>query len=88
MNKYIIVNLNLFALESPITIMDSNGGAVICGAYALEDIPEAIVALSREHGISDVKVICNPNFAEMVSTSIMNIEAAQYNENKIKVEVI
>ena len=87
MDKYIIVNLNMFTFGHQVFIMSSNAMNHY-GSYETEDLPSALIAAAYENGIETIKVSGNKQYAEMIVNEIEVLEKMNYNQRKIKVEVI
>ena len=89
MDNYIVVNMNMFALKSPVFITDSTGATEVIGAYALTELPKVIVELAHDKNIFKVKLNAGANkFAQLVEYEIGSIENTKYSERKIEIEVI
>ena len=74
MDNYIVVNMNMFALKSPVFITDSTGATEVVGAYALTELPKVIVELAHDKNIFNVKLNAGANkFAQLVEYEIGSI---------------
>ena len=87
MDKYIIVNLNMFAKESKVFVADKKNLNLI-ETYSIEELPDVITALAHKNDIYTVKIAGNSKFAQLIEYGIETNEMTKYNERKIKVEVI
>ena len=56
MDKYIIINLNMFARENQVFIVAPNEDMVQVGAYTIEDLPKIVTDLAHS---SDIYNSCN-----------------------------
>ena len=88
MDKYIIVNMNMFARENQVFIVSTNEDMVQVGAYTIEEMPNVISQLAHDQGIYNVKIAGGAKFAPLIEFGIETTEMTKYNERKIKVEVI
>lgn len=102
MDKYIIVNINMFARENQVFIVSTNkdimqvGAYTIeqlkdimqVGAYTIEQLPEIISSLAYERDIYNVKIFGGTKYGQLLEQGIEKTENLRYNERKIKIEVI
>lgn len=88
MDKYIIINLNMFAVGNQVFIVAPDEEMKLIGAYTIEQLPEAITQLAHENKIYSVKIAGGSKYAQLVEYGIETSEMIKYNERKIKVEVI
>jgi hypothetical protein len=88
MDKYIIVNLNMFARENQVFIVAPNEDMVQVGAYTIEDLPKIVTDLAHSSDIYNVKIAGGTKYAQLVEFGIETTEMTKYNERKIKVEVM
>ena len=88
MDKYIIINMNMFAKENPVFIVSTNEDIYQVGSYSIEQLPEIIVSLAHDSGIYNVKIAGNTKYNQLIEFGIGSSEMLNYNERKIKVEVI
>ena len=89
MDKYILINLNMFAVNNQVLVINgSNADTSEIGAYSIEQLPDVIAELAHETGIYKIKIAGNSKFAELVNYGITTKEMFKYNENKIEIEVI
>ena len=88
MDKYIIINLNMFAYNNQVSMIDTNGEVKVIGEYAVEQLPDIISNLAHESEIYKVKIIGGSKYAQLVEFGINTSEMLKYNERKIEIEVI
>lgn len=88
MDKYIIVNINMFARENQVFIVSTNKDIMQVGAYTIEQLPEIISSLAYERDIYNVKIFGGTKYGQLLEQGIEKIENLKYNERKIKIEVI
>ena len=88
MDKYIIINVNMFARENPVFIISQNEDMYQVGSYTIEQLPEIISALAHESEIYNVKIAGGSKYGQLIEYGIETTEMSKYNERKIKVEVI
>ena len=88
MDKYIIVNINMFARENQVFIVSANKDIMQVGAYTIEQLPEIISSLAYERDIYNVKIFGGTKYSQLLEYSIEKAENLKYNERKIKIEVI
>lgn len=88
MDKYIIVNINMFARENKVFIVSANKDIMQVGAYTIEQLPEIISSLAYEHDIYNVKIFGGTKYGQLLEQGIEKTENLKYNERKIKIEVI
>ena len=88
MDKYIIVNINMFARENQVFIVSANKDIMQVGAYTIEQLPEIISSLAYERDIYNVKIFGGTKYGQLLEQGIEKTENLKYNERKIKVEVI
>ena len=88
MDKYIIINLNMFARENQVFIIAPNEDMVQVGAYTIEDLPKIVTDLAHSSDIYNVKIAGGTKYSQLVEFGIETTEMTKYNERKIKVEVM
>ena len=88
MDKYIIVNINMFARENQVFIVSANKYIMQVGAYTIEQLPEIISSLAYERDIYNVKIFGGTKYGKLLEQGIEKTENLKYNERKIKIEVI
>lgn len=88
MDKYIIVNINMFARENQVFIVSTNKDIMQVGAYTIEQLPEIISSLAYKRDIYNVKIFGGTKYGQLLEQGIEKIENLKYNERKIKIEVI
>ena len=88
MDKYIIINVNMFARENQVFIISPEDDIKQIGAYAIEQLPEIISNLAHESDIYNVKIAGGTKYGQLIEYGIETTEMTKYNERKIKVEVI
>lgn len=88
MDKYIIVNINMFARENQVFIVSTNKDIMQVGAYTIEQLPEIISSLAYERDIYNVKIFGGTKYGQLLEQGIEKTENLKYNERKIKIEVI
>lgn len=88
MDKYIIVNINMFARENKVFIISANKDIMQVGAYTIEQLPEIISSLAYERDIYNVKIFGGTKYGQLLEQGIEKTENLKYNERKIKIEVI
>lgn len=88
MDKYIIVNINMFARENKVFIISANKDIMQVGAYTIEQLPEIISSLAYECDIYNVKIFGGTKYGQLLEQGIEKTENLKYNERKIKIEVI
>ncbi len=87
MDKYILVNVNMFAHESKVFVSDHENLNLIT-SHTIEELPKVISQLAHEHDIYTVKICGGGKYSHLIEYGIESAEIAKYSENKIKVEVI
>ena len=88
MDKYIIINVNMFARENQVFIVAPEEDMIPVGAYTIEQLPEVISNLAHENNIYNVKIAGGTKYSQLLEYGIETTENLKYNERKIKVEVI
>ena len=89
MDKYILINLNMFAVDNQVLVINGlDADTTEIGTYSIEQLPDVIAELAHETGIYKIKIAGNSKFAELVNYGITTKEMFKYNENKIEIEVI
>ena len=88
MDKYIIINVNMFARENQVFIVAPEEDMIQVGAYTIEQLPEVISNLAHENNIYNVKIAGGTKYSQLLEYGIETTENLKYNERKIKVEVI
>lgn len=87
MNKYIIINLNMFAHDSQVILLDEEGEH-LQGSYGIEELPAIITELAHNSNVYNVKIIGADKYAQLIEFGIQQKEMTQYSERKIEIEVI
>ena len=88
MDKYIIINMNMFARENQVFIVSPNEDMKQVGAYTIEQLPEIITSLAHDTNIYHVKIAGSGKYSQLIEFGIGTNEMLKYNERKIEVEVI
>ena len=88
MNKYIIINLNMFSRENQVFIISPNEDTAQIGAYSIEELPKVIVQLAHDRDIYKVKIAGGEKYSQLIEYGIESAEMTKYSERKIEVEVI
>ena len=88
MDKYIIINVNMFARENQVFIVAPEEDMIQIGAYTIEQLPEVISNLAHENNIYNVKIAGGTKYSQLLEYGIETTENLKYNERKINVEVI
>lgn len=88
MNKYIVINMNMFARENQVFIVSPDKDIYQVGAYTIEQLPEIISELAHESDIYKVKIAGGAKYSQLIEFGIGQTEMLKYNERKIEVEVI
>ena len=88
MDKYIIINVNMFARENQVFIVAPNEDTMQVDAYTIEQLPEIISQLAHESDIYKVKIAGGTKYGQLIEFGIGTSEMTKYNERKIEVEVI
>ena len=88
MDKYIIINVNMFARENPVFIVAPNEDMYQVGSYTIEQLPEIISQLAHDRDIYNVKIAGGSKYSQLLEYGIETTENLKYNERKIKIEVI
>ncbi len=88
MDKYIIINMNMFARENQVFIVSPNEDMTQVGAYTIEELPHIIPDLAHSTDIYTVKIAGGVKYSQLIEFGIGTSEMLKYNERKINVEVI
>ena len=88
MDKYIIINVNMFARENSVFIVAPNEDMYQVGSYTIEQLPEIISQLAHDRDIYNVKIAGGTKYSQLLEYGIETTENLKYNERKIQVEVI
>ena len=88
MDKYIIINMNMFARDNQVFIVSPNEDMIQVGAYTIEQLPEIVSTLAHESDIYNVKIAGSGKYGQLIEFGIGSNEMLKYNERKINVEVI
>lgn len=83
MDKNIIINLNLFALEQQIYLDDE-----FITKSTMKDLPLKIIDICNDKNIYSVNIIGQKQYGEIIAERISIEEKIKYSKNKIKVEVL
>ena len=88
MDKYIIININMFTLENQVFIVAPGADMTQVGAYTIEQLPDVITNLAYKSDIYKVKIAGGTKYGQLIEFGIGTSEMLKYNERKIEVEVI
>lgn len=88
MDKYIIINMNMFARENQVFIVSPNEDMYQVGAYTIEELPTIVSDLAHSTDIYNVKIAGSGKYSQLIEFGIGTNEMLKYNERKINVEVI
>lgn len=86
MPTVIIVDLNNFALEKPITILQGDKKTEYKGR--IENIPEFVTHYASKVDVEKVYLYGAKSYAEPIAEKILTFAKQQYNNNDLKVEVV
>ena len=88
MNKYIVINLNMFAATHSVTVCDDDG--MNWYNWRLDDWRHAnfITEYAYSNDIYNVKIVGNSKYAQLIEYGIGLAETSRYRERKIEIEVI
>lgn len=87
MDKYVIINMNLFTMNNQVLIIENDNVNPV-GAYTLEELPNVVSTLAHDQNIGLVKIAGAAKYAKLVEYGIETAEMSKYNERKIKIEVM
>lgn len=87
MDKYIVVNLNLFTYNHSLFVIKDRETHKI-GNYTLEDLPKAVLQACASENEYHVKISGNKDFLADFINVIKEEEIKQYSTNRIEIEVI
>jgi hypothetical protein len=85
MDKYIIINVNMFARDSQVFIVAPNEDLMQVGAYPIEELPNIVTDLAHSSDIYTVKIAGSSKFSQLIEFGIETNEMTKYNQRKIKV---
>lgn len=88
MDNYIIITLNMFSYKNQVYIVTNNNDMIYIGNYSIEALPNAISILAHEKNIYNVKISGANKYSQLVEYGIETAEMTNFNERKIKVEVM
>ena len=88
MDKYIVVNVSMFAAENQVMIYSEEDGMEMIGSYSIQDLPSIISTMAHESGINKVKLIGGSKYAQLIEFGIESAEKAKYDKNTIEIEVM
>lgn len=86
MSAIITVDLNNFALEKPIVVLQGEQKTKYCGRVA--DIPEFIAHYASEIDVENVYLYGAADYATPIAENILAFAKKEYGINNLKVEVI
>lgn len=84
----ILCNINLFALESPIYVIDDNDQMEPIVSAMIEELPEIIAALAHTRGIADIKLAGCQAYGEALKTQIYEYTMQHYNSSNLNIEIL
>lgn len=87
MDKIIVIPINLFRFEQEILIVDDNSTTKFA-SVDLTSLPEVAVEACGVHGISDIKLIGNVNYAQAIANEIQEYKLQNYSNKKINVSIV
>ena len=88
MDKYIIVNINMFAVDSQVSVVSAENGVTEIGRYPIEELPNVVTQIAHDGDIYKVKIIGGAKYSQLIEFGINTNEMLKYNERKIEIEVI
>ena len=84
----VLCNLNLFALEQTIYLIDDHGTVNPVAAAEIEQLPEVVAAVCNEYSAHKVVLSGNVAYASTIADDIHAFGLKHYSDNNIQVEVI
>ena len=88
MDKYIMVNLNMFAATHSIVVCGPGDAVEYLTSQPIAHIPKFVAQYAHENDIYKIKLIGASKFAQLIEYEIQALEMTNYNENKIEIEVL
>lgn len=86
--KYIVCNVNLFAYENAVQVLDAENDSVkTIAATNFNQLPEIIAAACVQEGTNQVKLFGNRLFANEMAEAIIELAKRNYSNFEIEVEV-
>ena len=88
--KAVVCNLNLFAANSPVMIVDTETSQTeVVGDISMASfIPGDLFAMCRAHDIYELKLSGPTGYTRAIANEIATLEELNYSENKINVEIL
>lgn len=84
----VLCNLNLFAFEQMIYLIDDAGTVTPVAAIEIEQLPEVISAICNEHNAKKIILTGSDAYANGLINDIKKFSALHYNNKNIEVEII
>ena len=88
MDKFILINLNMFTLNHQVFFANGNTGMSTLGAFPLEQLPAVIDQATDGADTNKVRIIGNELYAENLIELVKSYELRKYSKNIIDIEVI
>ena len=88
MDKFILINLNMFTLNHQVFIADGDKGMSTLGAFSFDYLPAVIDQATDGANTNKVRIIGNQAYAESLIDLVKNYEFSKYSTNNIDIEVI
>lgn len=86
--KKIVCNFALFDLHQKIAIVETSTGEIeFIASATLEQLPEAMSALSDAKGIHKIHLYGNPVYGKQLSEEILEFSNKNYSWNTLEIEV-
>lgn len=87
MDKTIVLNINMFSLNQPITILDSNGEIELVKYLTMEEIGSRIPYYAYSYEAYNIKILAQEEYGKKIKNDIESWELNNFNQRKLKVEV-
>ena len=84
----VLCNLNLFALEQTVYLINDMGTVSPIAIAEMEQLPEVIAAVCSEYGAHRVVLSGNVAYSQSLAEDIKQFGLTNYSDNNIEVEVI
>lgn len=88
MDKFILINLNMFTLNHQVFFANGDTGMSTLGAFPLEQLPAVIDQATDGADTNKVRIIGNESYAENLIELVKSYELRKYSKNIIDIEVI
>ena len=88
MDKFILINLNMFTMNHQIFIVDEERGMATLGAFSVNQLPAVLDQATDGADTKKIRIAGNRSYAQDLIDLLKTYEFTKYSQNTLDIEVI